>query len=85
MFLLVLLISFILSQIVNDYTLSKFLYHRTLLIICWLFPAIHSDHGVAWSDGVGIFLTPVSICGEQLQGQEHNKLGEFEWVTQIID
>ncbi|KAL4232551.1 hypothetical protein ACF0H5_007242 [Mactra antiquata] len=39
--------------------------------------AIHEHHGLAWTDGQGIFLTPVTIFQGQVENQEHSKLGEF--------
>lgn len=44
---------------------------------CFYILAIHEQHGLAWTDGQGIFLTPVSLFQGKIENQEHNKLGEF--------
>ncbi|XP_053396866.1 uncharacterized protein LOC123552802 isoform X2 [Mercenaria mercenaria] len=40
--------------------------------------AIHEDHGLVWTEGQGIFLTPVSLFQGEVENQEHSKLGEFD-------
>ena len=49
-----------------------------MFVIFCIFTAVHENHGVVWTDGQGIFLTPVSLFQGQVENQEHSKLGEFE-------
>ena len=43
-----------------------------------LLSAIHPVHGLAWTEGKSIYLTPINIYKGHVINEEHSKLGEFE-------
>ena len=43
-----------------------------------LFTAVHPRHGIAWTDGKNVFLSPVVVQNGTLKQANPTKLGEFE-------
>ncbi|XP_067946060.1 WD repeat and coiled-coil-containing protein-like isoform X2 [Watersipora subatra] len=48
-----------------------------------LFRAVHSRHGLAWTDGQNVFLSPVVIKNDTLEQADRIKLGEFEAIQSL--
>ena len=44
------------------------------------FPAIHNQHGLAWTDGQAVYLAPLSLLTDPPERLTSVKLGEFEYV-----
>lgn len=48
-------------------------------LLVWIYVvALHPRHGLVWTDGQNVFLSPVSVQGENLRQSNPIKLGEFE-------
>ncbi|ESO93252.1 hypothetical protein LOTGIDRAFT_232702 [Lottia gigantea] len=45
--------------------------------------AIHPRHGLVWSDGKAIFLSPLNIFNNQLHNSSSTRLGEFDNVENV--
>lgn len=40
--------------------------------------AVHPKHGLAWTDGICVHLSPVTITDDEVDNDGSTKLGEFE-------